>query len=517
MEKNITNVTNDLKKFETFTFGNYLYLIKKYNKVNVLGAIKYLLENCDEDKKAKLISKYHIILISIDINNKSLSDEDYINLFEKYGEEEVIDYFKELLEFSRDKTKIAKNYAFIYEYIEQNENTDLDEQCFNDTSLFNKFGYNDLITIYLKEIGNYPLLNAEEEKEAFEKLAYYNSQIVLGKVEKNKFYFNNIDDILLAIRNYDQVKILNKFKNYISDNDKDKVEKFIKLWKECRKKYNADPSFSLIKNHLNLTDEYKIIKELDKQLDFISKYFEIKDKIITSNLRLVVSIAKFYSQHTSGANLLDYCNEGNIGLMIAVDKFDLSKNCKFSTYSSWWIKQAITRHIANDTSSIRVPVHTQEILSKLRRVKKSIKEKTGSDPSVEELAKALSISEDKIREFERIDNDFNILSIDTPIAGEDNEASLKDFIPAKEDLPTDIVDRIALKEEMAKALAELTDKEREIILKRFGFINGKIYTLEEIGNDLGVTRERVRQIELKSIRKLQRPSRGKYVIDFFEK
>ena len=520
MEKSIGNIIKDLENFQTFTFSNYLYLVKKYNKSNVLNAIKYLLENCDENKKDDLISKYYIIFITMDIDNKSLNDEDYINLFEKYGEEKVIEYFKDLLKLSRDKPKLERNYAFIYEYIEQNEEAKLHEESYNDITLINSFKYNDLVTIYLKEIGNYPLLTAEEEKVLFERLAYYKNAITLGVIDRNRLYFNDIDSVLLSIRNYKQIKLLNKFKNYISDNDKEKVIGFINLWRDYRKKYNADPSFSVIKKYLNTTDDYnKIgkIKNLDEQFDFIGRYFDAKEKIITSNLRLVVSIAKFYSQHSSlEATLLDYCNEGNIGLMVAADKFDLDKNCKFSTYASWWIKQAITRHIANDNSAIRVPIHTQEVLSKLRRIKKNIRDKTGREATAEELAKELSIDEEKIKEFERIDNDYNIVSIDMPVAGEDNESTLKEFIPSKEDLPNDIVEKIALREEITKALAELTDKEREIILRRFGFIDGKIYTLEEIGNMMGITRERVRQIEMKSLRKLKKPTRSKYVIDFYK-
>jgi RNA polymerase primary sigma factor len=345
---------------------------------------------------------------------------------------------------------------------------------------------NDPVRMYLKEIGKVPLLTAAQEIDLARRIeaGEFSTDLctLLDHEEKiDQKRLRAIVDSVIAIRNH-QVEKFGKVEGIGRD-------RIAKSWKP--------------KGRDDLIDFLRRV-ERDGQL--------AKKKLIEANLRLVVSIAKRYVGR--GMLFLDLIQEGNLGLIRAVEKFDYSKGFKFSTYATWWIRQAITRAIADQARTIRIPVHMVETINKLVRIQRQLLQDLGREPMPDEIGRQMGIPAEKVREILKVSQEP--VSLETPI-GEEEDSHLGDFIEDSDAVvPVDAASFILLQEQLESVLHTLSEREKKVIQLRFGLLDGHPRTLEEVGREFGVTRERIRQIESKTLSKLRHPSRSQKLRDYLE-
>ena len=379
--------------------------------------------------------------------------------------------YQEIADFFKDLNLDPEKFEMVIDYLEQNgidvlkisNDDDVDDDIILDEedevevekidlSVPEGVSVEDPVRMYLKEIGKVPLLSADEEIELAQ----------------------NMEDGAVAT---EKINVLKGRIDGASEEEKAEIKEEIKT----------------------------LQRDVDKGAD-------AKKRLAEANLRLVVSIAKIYVGR--GMLFLDLIQEGNLGLIKAVEKFDYKKGYKFSTYATWWIRQAITRAIADQARTIRIPVHMVETINKLIRVSRQLLQELGREPSPEEIAKEMSMPVDRVREILKISQEP--VSLETPI-GEEEDSHLGDFI--KDDnvpVPADAAAFTLLKEQLEEVLGTLTEREQKVLTLRFGLEDGRARTLEEVGKEFNVTRERIRQIEAKALRKLRHPSRSRKLKDYLE-
>ena len=379
--------------------------------------------------------------------------------------------YQEIADFFKDLNLDPEKFEMVIDYLEQNgidvlkisNDDDVDDDIILDDedevevekidlSVPEGISVEDPVRMYLKEIGKVPLLSADEEIELAQ----------------------NMEDGAVAI---EKINVLKGRLDGASEEEKAEIKEEIKT----------------------------LQRDVDKGAD-------AKKRLAEANLRLVVSIAKRYVGR--GMLFLDLIQEGNLGLIKAVEKFDYKKGYKFSTYATWWIRQAITRAIADQARTIRIPVHMVETINKLIRVSRQLLQELGREPSPEEIAKEMNMPVERVREILKISQEP--VSLETPI-GEEEDSHLGDFI--KDDnvpVPADAAAFTLLKEQLEEVLGTLTEREQKVLTLRFGLEDGRARTLEEVGKEFNVTRERIRQIEAKALRKLRHPSRSRKLKDYLE-
>jgi len=363
--------------------------------------------------------------------------------------------------------------------------------------------------VFEEKIGE--LINYANSKKGIleaEKLYAFFDELELSDSEINEVYERLAANNILVT---DVSEIENKQKDKM--NDSDEVTDDENAREDFRIPVTGTVSDDSIQLYLNEISKYPLLS-MEEEVALAKRIEEgdetAKQLLAESNLRLVVSIAKRYLGR--GLSFQDLIQEGNLGLIRAVDKFDYSKGFKFSTYATWWIRQAITRSIADHSRTIRIPVHMSEIINKIYRVSRTLLQELGREPTEQELAEVMNLPVEKVREILKISSDP--ISLDLPV-GEEDDSHLGDFI--KDDTvasPEEAVSYSMLKDQIMKLLDTLTKREQKVLMLRFGLSDGRTRTLEEVGKEFNVTRERIRQIEAKALRKLRHPSRSKHLKGF---
>ena len=347
-------------------------------------------------------------------------------------------------------------------------------------------------------------LDKDKVENLYETLGNLGIEILEKKEEKVSVDFSADDDLTLDMESIDDdvVDKIGKEEDVEMDKLDLSLPKGISIDDPVRMYLKEIGKIPLLKPH----EEVELAKRM-MEGDEIAK-----QRLVEANLRLVVSIAKRYVGR--GMLFLDLIQEGNLGLIKAVEKFDYERGLKFSTYATWWIRQAITRAIADQARTIRIPVHMVETINKLIRVSRQLLQELGRDPKPEEIAKEMDMSEEKVREIMKIAQDP--VSLETPI-GEEEDSHLGDFIPDEDALaPAEAAAYSLLKDQIEEVLGSLNEREQKVLKLRFGLEDGRARTLEEVGKEFDVTRERIRQIEAKALRKLRHPSRSKKLRDYLD-
>ncbi len=371
-------------------------------------------------------------------------------------------------------------------------------------------GYIDQSEIY-EELNEYEL----DEDSLVDLINFFQENdvsVISEDDEEEEDSLDDIDDSKINLNEDPDVGLLDDDEAYTSDEDEDVDIDIDHLDISLGGEVRVNDS---VKMYLKEIGKYDLLKPEDEPIlakRILEGDEEAKSTLINANLRLVVNIAKHYVGR--GMAFLDLIQEGNLGLMKAVDKFDYEKGFKFSTYATWWIRQAITRAIADQARTIRIPVHMVETINKMTRIQRQLIQDLGREPTAEEVSEAMNgeLTPKRIREIQRIA--MEPVSLETPI-GEEDDSHLGDFIEDKEsESPVEYTTRQLLKEELYSILKDLSDREERVIRLRYGLDDNRPRTLEEVGREFGVTRERIRQIEAKAIKKLRHPTRSKKLGDY---